>query len=62
MAHEKSETVKIGKRWFNRDTVGPDKGRVLGNKAGFSTMKEAEGAAERRSRIAGTLPRRKPSR
>ena len=37
MAHEKSETVKIGNRWFNRTTVGSDKGRILGRKDGFAT-------------------------
>ncbi len=59
MSHEKSETVKIGKRWFNRDLRGAR--RILGNKKGYATMKEAITAAERRSRDF-KLPRRKPRR
>ena len=61
MAHEKSETVKIGNRWFNRDTVGADKGRILGNKSGFTTMKEAVSAAKRRSE-SSSVPKRNPRR
>ena len=55
MAHEKSETVKIGKRWFNRDTVGKDKGRILGSRSGFATAKEAVSAAKARSKRFGTV-------
>ncbi len=65
MAHERSETIKIGRRWFNRDTVGVDKGRILGNERGFSTMKEAVTAAKKRSRgfkAPPRIPRRKPKR
>jgi hypothetical protein len=51
MSHEMSETIK-GKdgRWYNVDTVGKDKGRVLGNKKGYSTVKEAVDAAKKRSK------------
>ncbi len=52
MAHEVSETVKIGKRWFNRDTVGKNKGAILGNKKGFDTMRKAVIAADKRSQRA----------
>ena len=62
MAHEKSETVKIGSRFFNRDTVGKDKGRILGNQKGFATMREAVSAAEKRSKRFDTPPRRNPWR
>ena len=54
MAHERSETVKIGKRWFNRDTV-TDKGRILGSQKGFKTQREAVSAAKARSRRFGTV-------
>ncbi len=49
MAHELSETVKRGSRWFNITTVGSGKGRILGNKKGYKTMKIAVGAAKKRS-------------
>ena len=61
MAHEKSETVKIGNRWFNRTTVGSDKGRILGRKDGFATMEDAVRAAKKRS-ASFLVPRRKPGR
>jgi hypothetical protein len=55
MAHEKSATVKKGTRWFNIDTVGKDKGRILGSQKGFQTMKKAVQAAEARSPRFGTV-------
>ncbi len=62
MGHENSETVRIGKRWFNRATVGTAK-RRLGSPSqrenGFPTMKAAEAAAKHRS-DESKLPRRKP--
>ncbi len=60
MPHEKSETVKRGSRWYNVDTVGKDKGRILGSPGGFTTQKKASAAAEARSRRFGTVksPRR----
>ncbi len=51
MSHEQSETVKINRRWYNLDTVGADKGRILGNKKGFATVKGAVAAAKKRSRL-----------
>ncbi len=60
MAHENSETVKIGKRWFNRATTGTAK-RILGPKGGFSTRQEAVSAAKQRSQNF-KLPKRKPKR
>ena len=60
--HEKSETVQKGKRWYNLDTVGLDKGRILGSKKGYATMKEAVSAAERRSIKYGKLIQRKKKR
>ncbi len=61
MGHENSETVRIGKRWFNRDTVGADKGRILGPKDGFPTKEAAVTAAKKRS-ASFLKPRRKPER
>lgn len=61
MAHEKSETVKRGSRWFNIDTVGKDKGRVLGNQKGFATSQEAVSAAKKRSQ-SFNVPKRKPTK
>ena len=64
MGHENSETVRIGKRWFNRATVGTAK-RRLGSpsqrESGFATMKEAVSAAKKRS-ADSKPPRRKPKR
>ena len=64
MGHENSETVREGKRWYNRATVGTAK-RRLGSpserKFGFATMKEAVSAAEHRS-AHSKPPRRKPKR
>ena len=62
MAHEKSETIQKGKRWYNLDTVGLDKGRVLGSKKGYSTMEEAVDAAKRRSKRYGKLTQRRNKR
>jgi len=53
MPHENSATVKRlvdGKvRWLNIDTVGSNKGRILGSKNGFATQREAVRAAVKRS-------------
>lgn len=60
MGHENSETIKIGKRWFNRATVGSAK-RILGSKRGYGTVKEAVAAAKQRSK-SSKLPKRNPRR
>ena len=60
MGHENSETVKIGTRWFNRSNAGAPK-RILGNKQGYATMKQAVAAAKQRSKNF-RLPKRNPRR
>lgn len=55
MSHEKSVTVKRGGRWYNLDSAGPDKGRILGSQKGFKTAAEAVAAAKARSRRFGTV-------
>ena len=66
MSHEKSDTYrrKDG-RWYNRDTVGSNAGRTLGNPTGYATMEEAVAAAKGRSGahgygLLGMTRRRRP--
>ena len=58
MGHEKSKTVEIDGRWYNLDTSGTDKGRILGNKKGYATSEKAVGSAKRRSRLYENKPER----
>ena len=55
MPHENSGTVKEGDHWVNVDTVGKDKGRVLGSQKGFKTQAKAVAAAKARSKRFGTV-------
>lgn len=52
MGHERSVTrqKKRGGKWYNFDTSGGDAGKVLGNKKGYKTRREAENAARKRSK------------